>query len=301
MLSQAGKVIERKLNGRATQDALPFVLFNAANLPVLQTLLRGKPSTRSEEIWKIWLPARYPDEIINSLVDSTDLPSCKDYKNMKFFKKMTIIMPVAISLLFCGQNARAGTLGVEQFNLLDRVQTDLTLVEYDPLNDYTCFCGPFDGARVPPPETISHGNLPIDGEWFDATFLEGAPIYWYVTYGVDTPTDPSVFSQYCTVSANTSTYSDLTEDVRGWCWTLPDQTCPPCNDCPTCDVVTFADWYNINEGEGGIFAISAPTLAAVSEPSSLVFLVTSLFGLILIWVRRRWLYHGVWEALARGA
>lgn len=198
-----------------------------------------------------------------------------------------IIMSVAIGvLIFCGWNARAGTLGVEQFNLLDRVQTDLTLVEYDPLNDVTCFCGPFDGARVPPPQTITHGNLPIDGEWFDATYAEGADINWYVTYGVQTPTDPAVFSQYCTMAADTSTYHDLTEDVRGWCWTLPDQTCPPCNLCPTCDVVSFADWYTINGGEGGIFTISAPTLVAVTEPTPAIVLPVGLFGLFLIGMRR---------------
>lgn len=111
---------------------------------------------------------------------------------------------------------------------------------------------------------------------------------WYVTYGVQTPTDPNVFSQYCTMKADTSVTSDLTEDVEDWCWTSPDQT----TRCPTCDVMSFLDWYTFDGGEGGLFEISpAPSLAAVAEPTSAAILEGAIALMGLIWVRRRWLYR----------
>lgn len=209
---------------------------------------------------------------------------------MKFLLvKVAVLASAAICLLiYNGQNARAGTLGVEQFNLIDRVQQDLTFVEADtypyPL---ICFCGPFDGNPVPPPQTIIHGNTPIDGEWFVGG-AEPFDLDWYVTYGVQTPTDPNVFSQYCTMKADTSVTSDLTEDVEDWCWTSPDQT----TRCPTCDVMSFLDWYTYDGGEGGLFEISpAPSLAAVAEPTSAAILEGAIALMGLIWVRRRWLYR----------
>jgi hypothetical protein len=197
--------------------------------------------------------------------------------------KVAVITSVAICfLMFRGPDALAGQQGVEQFNLLDRVQQDLTFVE-DGLYGVTCWCGPFDGALVLPPQNITHGNLPIDGEWFDAVFVEGANIHWFVTYGVQTPTDPAVFSQYCTMGADTSTYSNLTEDVEDFCWTVPSQP------CPTCDAMTFLDYYpdDINGGEGGAFEINPPpALAAVAEPTSVMMLSVGLLGLIFAWAYR---------------
>ncbi len=215
---------------------------------------------------------------------------------MKFLLvKVAVLASVAICLLMlCGPNARAGTQGVEQFNLIDRVQQDLTFVE-----DYTyfpaCFCGPFDGEPEPPPQTIVHGNTPLNGEWFVGT-LEGAHLAWYVTYGVQTPTNPNVFSQYCTMSADTSTYSDLTEDVKDWCWTSPDQS----TDCPTCYIMSFLDYYplDIDGGEGGLFEISAPSLAAVVEPTSTAILEGAIGLMGLVWVRRRWPHRCVWKGLS---
>jgi hypothetical protein len=86
---------------------------------------------------------------------------------MKFrLLKVALLASAVICLLiYNGQNVRAGTEGVEQFNLIDRVQQDLTFVE-DGTFKLICFCGPFDGEPEPPPQTIIHGNTPIDGQWF---------------------------------------------------------------------------------------------------------------------------------------
>jgi len=209
---------------------------------------------------------------------------------MKFrLLKVALLASAVICLLiYKGQNARAGTVGVEQFNLIDRVQQDLTFVEDDTFPyPLICFCGPFDGEPEPPPQTIIHGNTPINGQWFVGG-AEPLNLDWYVTYGVQTPTDPNVFSQYCTMKADTSVTSDLTEDVEDWCWTSPDQT----TRCPTCDVMSFLDWYTYDGGEGGLFEISpAPSLAAVAEPTSATILEGAIALMGLIWVRRSWLYR----------
>lgn len=212
---------------------------------------------------------------------------------MKLILSKTAVLALAISLLiFGGPNARAGTVGVEQFNLIDRVQQDLTFVE-DGLWYPSCWCGPFLGT-VPPPETIIHGNTPSDAEWFVGTDL-GAYLHWFVTYGVQIPIEPSKFSQYCTVGADTYNGDLYTENVEGFCWTVAGQ------DCATCDVVSFLDWYAYNRGEGGLFEISAPTLAAVAEPPSAAVLEAGLIGLIAIaWVRRRRLRRFLLKEPARG-
>jgi hypothetical protein len=208
--------------------------------------------------------------------------------------KAAVIASVAISLLIsCGPHARAGTVGVEQFNLIDRVQQDLTFVE-DGRWYPTCWCGPFLGT-VPPPETIIHGNTPPEAEWFVGTD-SGAYLHWFVTYGVQIPIEPSKFSQYCTIGADTYNGDNYTENVEGFCWTVAGQ------DCATCDVVSFLDWYAYNGGEGGLFEISAPTLAAVAEPPSAAMLVAGLIGLAgLGWARRRRFLHFLRKELTRGA
>jgi hypothetical protein len=220
-------------------------------------------------------------------------------KEMKFrLLKIAILSSAVICLLiYNGQNARAGTQGVEQFNLIDRVQQDLTFVE-DGTNSLICFCGPFDGEPEPPPQTIIHGNTPFDGQWFVGG-PEPLNLGWFVTYGVQTPTDQNVFSQYCTMKADTAVTSNLTEDVDAWCWTSPDQT----TRCPTCDVMSFLDYYTFDSGEGGLFEISPlPSLAAVAEPTSMAILGGSISLMGLVWVRRRrWLHRCVWKGLARGA
>ncbi len=186
--------------------------------------------------------------------------------------KAAVVAAAMCLLLYSAPNARAGTVGVEQFNLIDRVQQDLTFVE-DGLWYPSCWCGPFYGNYSPPPETITHGNTPIDGQWFVGTD-SGAYLHWFVTYGVQIPIEPSKFSQYCTVGADTYNGDDYTENVEGFCWTVAGEV------CSTCDVVTFLDWYAYNKGEGGLFEIAAPTLAEVAEPTSAAMLGAGLVGLI---------------------
>jgi hypothetical protein len=223
--------------------------------------------------------------MLNLYVNPTDPAHLVQEKTMKsLLVKVAVLASAAICLLiYNGQNARAGTVGVEQFNLIDRVQQDLTFVE-DGTNPLICFCGPFDGEPEPPPQTIIHGNTPIDGQWFVGG-PEPLNLGWYVTYGVQTPTDPNVFSQYCTMKADTAVTSDLTENVDAWCWTGPSQT----TRCPTCDVMSFLDYYTYDDGEGGLFEISsAPSLAEVPEPASVAIVEGGISLMVLAWVCRRW-------------
>jgi hypothetical protein len=189
---------------------------------------------------------------------------------------------MALLLVFSAIDARAGTVGVEQFNLANNTSHNLIWLE-DHLYGFSCWCGPFDGNYSPPPQIVPPYGPPdyANPEWFVGVTLEGANLAWYVTYGVQSG-DTQYFSQYCTVSADTSTYSNRTENEMGFCFGTPGE------DCPTCDVITFQDYYDAYGGEGGQFTLSEPSLAAaVPEPTSAAALGLGVISLIgLGWLRR---------------
>ncbi len=192
---------------------------------------------------------------------------------------------MAFVFIFGAIEADAGTVGVAQFNLANQTSTDLIFVE-DGLFGLTCWCGPFDGELAPPPQIVPPYGPPdfANPEWFAGTFLEGANIHWFATYGALIPKTNNLFSQYCTVGADTSTYSNTQEDVEAFCFTTPGE------DCPTCYVVTFQDYYTADGGEGGQFTIIDPSLVAVPEPTSAAVLGVGLISLMGFGsLRRRWL------------
>jgi PEP-CTERM motif len=123
--------------------------------------------------------------------------------------------------------------------------------------------------------------------WYAWGGLIDAATYWYAEWGVLTPEYPpsTIYSQYCTVGADTSASSNTQEDLQAICHDGNGNT------GPTYDVVTFQDAYDPAKdmyGTGGKFTIlPAPSLTAAPEPTSLAILGVGLFGLLSLGVRGR--------------